>query len=223
MKVMILAAGYGKRMLPLTKTTPKPLLKVGGKTLIQRNIEALLDEGFEEFIINTSYLGSMIIDHVSEKFPDIKVNFSEENEPLGTGGGIVRALSLIGEDPFILINADISHDISMKHLNKNITSAHIVGVENPDHNINGDFSLEGDVVVIKEGKNDFTWTGISVVNPLIFDKYKDHNGFFNIWDPVMLACISGRSVTGEITKSKWIDTGTVDRLELANKTHKDEN
>ena len=223
MKVMILAAGYGKRMLPLTKTTPKPLLKVGGKTLIQRNIEALLDEGFEEFIINTSYLGSMISDHVSEKFPDIKVNFSEEDEPLGTGGGIVRALSLIGEDPFILINADISHDISMKHLNKNITSAHIVGVENPVHNINGDFSLEGDVVVIKEGKNDFTWTGISVVNPLIFDKYKDHNGFFNIWDPVMLACISGRSVTGEITKGKWIDTGTVDRLELANKMHKDEN
>ena len=223
MKVMILAAGYGKRMLPLTKTTPKPLLKVGGKTLIQRNIEALLDEGFEEFIINTSYLGSMISDHVSEKLPSIKVNFSEEDEPLGTGGGIVRALSLIGEDPFILINADISHDISMKPLNKNITSAHIVGVENPDHNINGDFSLEGDVVVIKEGKNDFTWTGISIVNPLIFDKYKDHNGFFNIWDPVMLACISGRSVTGEITKGKWIDTGTVDRLELANKMHKDEN
>ena len=223
MKVMILAAGYGKRMLPLTKTTPKPLLKVGGKTLIQRNIEALLDEGFEEFIINTSYLGSMIRDHVSEKLPSIKVNFSEEDEPLGTGGGIVKALSLIGEDPFILINADISHDISMKHLNKNITSAHIVGVENPDHNINGDFSLEGDVVVIKEGKNDFTWTGISVVNPLIFDKYKDHNGFFNIWDPVMLACINDRSVTGEITKGKWIDTGTVDRLELANKMHKDEN
>jgi MurNAc alpha-1-phosphate uridylyltransferase len=223
MKVMILAAGYGKRMLPLTKTTPKSLLKVGSKTLIQRNIEALLDEGFEEFIINTSYLGSMIRDHVSEKFPNIKVNFSEEDEPLGTGGGIVKALSLIGEDPFILINADISHDISMNPLNKNITSAHIVGVENPDHNINGDFSLEGDVVVIKEGKNDFTWTGISIVNPLIFDKYKDHNGFFNIWDPVMLACISGRSVTGEITKGKWIDTGTVDRLELANKMHKDEN
>ena len=79
MKVMILAAGYGKRMLPLTKTTPKPLLKVGGKTLIQRNIEALLDEGFEEFIINTSYLGSMISDHVSEKFPDLslKVYFIE--------------------------------------------------------------------------------------------------------------------------------------------------
>ena len=223
MKVMILAAGYGKRMLPLTKTIPKPLLEVAGKTLIQRNIEALLNEGFEDFIINTSYLGSMIKNHVNQKFPSTKINFSEEDQPLGTGGGIVKALSLIGEDPFILINADISHDISMKPLNKNIISAHIVGVENPDHNINGDFSLEGDIVVIKEGKNDFTWTGISVVNPLIFDKYKNHNGFFNIWDPVMLACISGRSVTGEITKGKWIDTGTVDRLELANKMHKDEN
>ena len=223
MKVMILAAGYGKRMLPLTKTIPKPLLEVAGKTLIQRNIEALLNEGFEDFIINTSYLGSMIKNHVNQKFPSTKINFSEEDQPLGTGGGIVKALSLIGEDPFILINADISHDISIKSLKKNIISAHIIGVENPDHNINGDFSLDGDIVVIKEGKNDFTWTGISVVNPLIFNKYKDHDGFFNIWDPVMLACISDRSVTGEITKDKWIDTGTVDRLELANKMHKDEN
>jgi|TARA_B100001093_G_C26826069_1_gene1014058 MurNAc alpha-1-phosphate uridylyltransferase len=223
MKVMILAAGYGKRMLPLTKTIPKPLLEVAGKTLIQRNIEALLNEGFEDFIINTSYLGSMIKNHVNQKFPSTKINFSEEDQPLGTGGGIVKALSLIGEDPFILINADISHDISIKPLNKNIISAHIIGVENPDHNINGDFSLDGDIVVIKEGKNDFTWTGISVVNPLIFNKYKDHDRFFNIWDPVMLACISDRSVTGEITKGKWIDTGTVGRLELANKMHKDEN
>ena len=223
MKVMILAAGYGKRMLPLTKTIPKPLLEVAGKTLIQRNIEALLDEGFEDFIINTSYLGSMIKNHVNQKFPSTKINFSEEDQPLGTGGGIVKALSLIGEDPFILINADISHDISIKPLNKNIISAHIIGVENPDHNINGDFSLDGDIVVIKEGKNDFTWTGISVVNPLIFNKYKDHDGFFNIWDPVMLACIGDRSVTGEISKGKWIDTGTVGRLELANKMHKDEN
>ena len=223
MKVMILAAGYGKRMLPLTKTIPKPLLEVAGKTLIQRNIEALLNEGFEDFIINTSYLGSMIKNHVNQKFPSTKINFSEEDQPLGTGGGIVKALPLIGEDPFILINADISHDISIKPLNKNIISAHIIGVENPDHNINGDFSLDGDIVFIKEGKNDFTWTGISVVNPLIFNKYKDHDGFFNIWDPVILACISDRSVTGEITKGKWIDTGTVGRLELANKMHKDEN
>ena len=165
----------------------------------------------------------MIKNHVNQKFPSTKINFSEEDHPLGTGGGIVQALSLIGEDPFILINADISHDISIKPLNKNIISAHIIGVENPDHNINGDFSLDGNIVVIKEGKNDFTWTGISVVNPLIFNKYKDHDGFFNIWDPVMLACISDRSVTGEITKGKWIDTGTVGRLELANKMHKDEN
>jgi MurNAc alpha-1-phosphate uridylyltransferase len=210
-------------MLPLTKTIPKPLLEVAGKTLIQRNIEALLNEGFEDFIINTSYLGSMIKNHVNQKFPSTKINFSEEDQPLGTGGGIVKALSLIGEDPFILINADISHDISIKPLNKNIISAHIIGVENPDHNINGDFSLDGDIVVIKEGKNDYTWTGISVVNPLIFNKYKDHDGFFNIWDPVMLACIGDRSVTGEISKGKWIDTGTVGRLELANKMHKDEN
>jgi MurNAc alpha-1-phosphate uridylyltransferase len=223
MKVMILAAGYGKRMLPLTKTIPKPLLEVAGKTLIQRNIEALLNEGFEDFIINTSYLGSMIKNHVNQKFPSTKINFSEEDQPLGTGGGIVKALSLIGEDPFILINADISHDINIKPLKKNIISAHIIGVVNPDHNINGDFSLDGDIVVIKEGKNDYTWTGISVVNPLIFNKYKDHDEFFNIWDPVMLACISDRSVTGEITKGKWIDTGTVGRLELANKMHKDEN
>jgi len=223
MKVMILAAGYGKRMMPLTKTKPKPLLEVGGKSLIERNIQCLLDEGYEDFIINTSYLGNMIKDHVTKKFPSTKISFSDEDKPLGTGGGIVKALDLIGKDPFVLINADIYHDIKIKNLNTKIKSAHLVGVRNPDHNSNGDFSMDGDTVIVKNGINDFTWTGISIVNPSVLNNYRHQEDFFNIWDPVMISSINNRSVTAEITNNKWIDTGTVDRLELANKVHKDEN
>jgi MurNAc alpha-1-phosphate uridylyltransferase len=223
MKVMILAAGYGKRMMPLTKTKPKPLLEVGGKSLIERNIQSLLDEGYEEFIINTSYLGSMIKDHVTKKFPSTKISFSDEDKPLGTGGGIVKALDLIGKDPFLLINADICHDIKIKNLNTKIKSAHLVGVSNPDHNSNGDFSMDGNTVIVRNGINDFTWTGISIVNPSILNNYRHREEFFNIWDPVMISSINNRSVTAEIINNKWIDTGTVDRLELANKVYKDEN
>ena len=81
MKVMILAAGYGRRLLPLTEVTPKPLLEVNGKSLIQRNIETLISSGFDEFVINISYLGQMIKEHVSHTFPGIKISFSEEVEP----------------------------------------------------------------------------------------------------------------------------------------------
>ena len=89
MKTMILAAGYGKRLLPVTKEIPKPLLKVSNKTLIQRNIEILIDSGFDEIVINISYLGSMIIEHVRKCFPLVNIKFSQEEIPLGTGGGVI--------------------------------------------------------------------------------------------------------------------------------------
>ena len=116
MKVMILAAGYGKRMLPITKETPKPLLKVSNKTLIQRNIEILIDSGFNEIVINTAYLGSMIIEHVTKCFPSADIKFSKEENPLGTGGGVMKALDLLGTDPFLLINSDIFHNIVINDL-----------------------------------------------------------------------------------------------------------
>ena len=223
MKAMILAAGFGKRLKPLTDDIPKPLLKVGNQSLIERNIRSLLNYGFDEIVINVSYLGNMITEHVLELFPNNKIVFSEESQPLGTGGGIVNALELLGDKPFMLINADIYHNINLTALNSDVKAAHLVGVRNPEHNLKGDFSLENNLVCIKSESNDFTWSGISIINPKIFDELEPQKMPFDIWHKVLMQFINNKDVTAEISEDIWIDTGTIDRLELANKTHKDEN
>jgi len=223
MKAMILAAGYGKRMMPLTESLPKPLLKIGNETLIERNINALLAAGFNDIIINVSYLGSMIKKHVLEIFPNTNISFSEEKIPLGTGGGVLNAIGLIGKGPFLLINADIYHQINLKNIMQNVDIAHLVGVENPDHNVDGDFSLNAGTVFISNNSNQFTWSGISIINPVIFDGLKIEDAPFDIWKSILIEYIKKNKVTGELSNSTWIDAGTIDRLELANKTYKDEN
>jgi MurNAc alpha-1-phosphate uridylyltransferase len=223
MKAMILAAGFGKRLKPLTDDIPKPLLKVGNQSLIERNIRSLLNYGFDEIVINVSYLGNMITEHVLELFPNNKIVFSEESQPLGTGGGIVNALELLGDKPFMLINADIYHNINLTALNTDVKAAHLVGVRNPEHNLKGDFSLENNLVCVKSESNDFTWSGISIINPKIFDELEPQEMPFDIWYKVLMQFINNKDVTAEISEDIWIDTGTIDRLELANKTHKDEN
>ena len=223
MKAMILAAGFGKRLKPLTDDIPKPLLKVGNQSLIERNIRSLLNYGFDEIVINVSYLGNMITEHVLELFPNNKIVFSEESQPLGTGGGIVNALELLGDKPFMLINADIYHNINITALNTDVKAAHLVGVRNPEHNLKGDFSLENNLVCVKSESNDFTWSGISIINPKIFDELEPQKMPFDIWHKVLMQFINNKDVTAEISEDIWIDTGTIDRLELANKTHKDEN
>ena len=223
MKAMILAAGFGKRLKPLTDDIPKPLLKVGNQSLIERNIRSLLNYGFDEIVINVSYLGNMITEHVLELFPNNKIVFSEESQPLGTGGGIVNALEFLGDKPFILINADIYHNINLTALNTDVKAAHLVGVRNPEHNLKGDFSLENNLVCVKSESNDFTWSGISIINPKIFDELEPQKMPFDIWHKVLMQFINNKEVTAEISEDIWIDTGTIDRLELANKTHKDEN
>jgi len=223
MKAMILAAGFGKRLKPLTDDIPKPLLKVGNQSLIERNIRSLLNYGFDEIVINVSYLGNMITEHVLELFPNNKIVFSEESEPLGTGGGIVNALELLGDKPFMLINADIYHNINLAALNTDVKVAHLVGVRNPEHNPEGDFSLENNLVCVKTESNDFTWSGISLINPKIFDELEPQEMPFDVWHKVLMQFINNKVVTARISEGIWIDTGTIDRLELANKTHKDEN
>ena len=223
MKAMILAAGYGKRMMPLTENLPKPLLKIGNESLIERNINALLAAGFNDIIINVSYLGSMIKKHVLEVFPNANISFSEEEIPLGTGGGVLNAIEMLGKDPFLLINADIYHQINLKDIKQDVDIAHLVGVENPDHNVKGDFSLNADQVSISNNLNECTWSGISIINPIIFDGLKIEDAPFDIWKSILIEYVEKNKVTGEFSDSAWIDTGTIHRLELANKTYKDEN
>ena len=220
---MILAAGLGKRLKPLTNNTPKPLLKVGNQSLIERNIRSLLNYGFDEIVINVSYLGNMITEHVLEIFPNNKIIFSKESEPLGTGGGIKNALKLLGDEPFMLINADIYHNINLAAVKTVPKYAHLVGVENPEHNIQGDFSLDNNIVLARSELNDFTWSGISIINPNIFNQLQPQEMPFDIWNSVLMQFINNNKITAEIYEGIWIDTGTIDRLELANKTHKDEN
>jgi len=223
MKAMILAAGYGKRMMPLTENLPKPLLKIGNESLIERNINALLAAGFNDIIINVSYLGSMIKKHVLEIFPNANISFSEEEIPLGTGGGVLNAIGLLGKDPFMLINADIYHQINLKNIKQDVDIAHLVGVENPNHNADGDFSLNANEVSIKNNLNEYTWSGISIINPKIFNGLRIEDAPFDIWKSILIEYVKKNKVTGELSKSTWVDTGTIDRLELANKTYKDEN
>ena len=223
MKAMILAAGLGKRLKPLTNDIPKPLLKVGNQSLIERNIRSLLHYGFDEIVINVSYLGKMITEHVLEIFPNNKIIFSEESEPLGTGGGIQNALKFLGDKPFMLINADIYHNINLAAIKTVPKYAHLVGVKNPEHNIQGDFSLDNNIVLARSELNDFTWSGISIINPTIFSQLQTQEMPFDIWNIVLMQFINNNKITAEIYEGIWIDTGTIDRLELANKTHKDEN
>ena len=223
MKAMILAAGFGKRLLPLTEVTPKPLLMIGKKTLIERNIEYLLNNGFSEIVINVSHLSEQIIEHVNEKFPDIKINFSVENKPLGTGGGIQNAIPVIGSDPFLCVNADIFHEIKINDLSFDVEAAHLIGVPNPEHNKEGDFSINNGIVVVNEIKNMLTWSGISVINPKIFSDIQSRENSFNMWDAVLPKYIKKGIVTGHLSKDTWIDVGTKDRLKLANSVYNDQN
>ena len=223
MKAMILAAGLGKRLMPLTQHTPKPLILIGKQSLIERNIFCLKQNGISEIIINVSYQGEMIIDYVSQKFPDLNISFSKEDELLGTGGAILNALPFFNEKPFLLMNADIFHNIEIKNLPQDTKKAHLVGVPNPNHNINGDFSLKQSIVSIANRENDLTWSGISVINPIIFKENSFQGNSFNIWDSVLPKYIDNGEVTGEKSNELWIDVGTSDRLELANQILKEEN
>ena len=223
MKAFILAAGYGKRLLPLTENSPKPLLKVGDTSLIERNIEHILNSGISEIVINISYLGALVREHVIEKFPNENINFSVEEKPLGTGGGVYKALPLLGSEPFLCMNADLFHNIKLDNLFSDVESALLIGVPNPEHNQMGDFSLDKDIVNINTEGNDLTWSGISIINPKIFKNKYFESTSFNIWESVLLEHIKNKSIKGIRSSDLWIDVGTLDRLKLANTVYNDQN
>jgi MurNAc alpha-1-phosphate uridylyltransferase len=231
---MILAAGLGKRMLPLTQHTPKPLLPVAGKPLITHHLEHLQRAGFKQVVINTAHLGEQIEAALGDgkKF-GLSIRYSHEEQPLETAGGIIKALPLLGEQPFLVINGDVWCDLSLAdlksygHFFKNNHLAHLVLVNNPPQHPEGDFILDADsafggshdVFLLKNKglKNKhvgaaeaaYTFSGISVLSPELFDGCPAGRLALA---PLLRDAIERGQVSGSLYQGAWCDVGTPERL-----------
>ncbi|MGX2038819.1 N-acetylmuramate alpha-1-phosphate uridylyltransferase MurU [Methylocaldum sp. MU1018] len=210
MKAMILAAGRGERMRPLTDRTPKPLLTAGGRPLIEHTIESLVRGGFVDIVVNTAHLGEQIEAHLGDgaRF-GARIAYSAEGEALETGGGIHRALPLLGDRPFLAVNGDIATDYPFRRLRYRPAGlAHLVLVPNPLHHPQGDFALS-DGAVLDSGDCRFTFSGIGVYRPELFADCAP--GKFPL-APLLRRAMADGLVSGEVYPGFWMDIGTVDRL-----------
>ncbi len=213
MKALILAAGRGERMRPLTDDTPKPLLQVGGKFLIEYHIEALVRAGIEELVINVSYLGANIRAALGDGARyGASIQYSDEGTPaLETGGGIFRALPILGNAPFLVVNGDIWTSFPYRQLPfRAFGLAHLVLVDNPTHHPDGDFVLSGQRVLAEGDGPRLTFSGIGVYHPALFDDCRD--GHFPLAPLLRQAMAAGR-VSGERYGGQWVDVGTPQRLQ----------
>ncbi|BAU72196.1 N-acetylmuramate alpha-1-phosphate uridylyltransferase MurU [Metapseudomonas furukawaii] len=212
MKAMILAAGKGERMRPLTLHTPKPLVRAAGTPLIEFHLRALARAGFQDLVINHAWLGQQIEDHLGsgERF-GLSIRYSPEGEPLETGGGIFRALPLLGDEPFLLVNGDVWTDYDFGHLCRPLDGlAHLVLVDNPEHHPRGDFQLvDGRVSEAREGEPSLTYSGIAVLHPRLFEDCQP--GAFKL-APLLRQAMAAGQVSGEHFRGRWVDVGTHERL-----------
>ncbi len=211
MYAMILAAGRGKRMLPLTKDRPKALLEVNGKPLIEYQIEKLMQAGIRNFVVNCGHFGEKIENYITENHPqDSTFQISREGENiLETGGGILNALPLIHSDPFIVVNADVWTDYNYTKLPKKLKGlAHLVLVENPEHNPEGDFGVKN-TLLINESDESYTFSGIGVYKKEFFAHTKP--GVFPL-APLFKKLSAKKLISAEIYHGKWRDIGTPERL-----------
>jgi len=214
MKAMILAAGRGERLRPITDRIPKPLVQVKGKSLIQHHVEALVSAGFTELVVNHAWFGEKIEEALGDgsRF-GASIQYSAEGTALETGGGIHRALPLLGEHPFLVVNGDVFTDYPFARLmNKTDKLAHLVLVRNPPQHPKGDFGLLGDRLV-RAGSDLHTFSGIAVYSPIFFKDCQP--GKFSI-APMLYDAIDREQITGEIYDGIWEDVGTVERLEKLN-------
>ena len=212
MRAMILAAGRGERLRPLTDSIPKPLLEVGGKLLIEHHLDHLAAAGFREVVINLSHLGDQIRDTLGNGNTwGLNIHYSPEPPgALGTGGGIKQALPFLGEAPFAIINGDVFSSYPLARLRAiKCDHAHLVLVPNPAHNPKGDFVLQGGYLN-DSGQQRNTFSGISVYHPRFFDTAP--TGSFSVV-PMLQAAMALQQVTGQLYKGVWHDIGTLERLE----------
>lgn len=211
MKAMILAAGLGTRMRPLTDHTPKPLLAAGGKSLIEWHIERLQQAGFDQLVINTAWLGEKIEAALGDGSRyGVSIQWSREGAPLETAGGIRRALPLLGDAPFAVINGDIWTDFDFSRLHEPAGKAHLVLVNNPEHHPNGDFGLDSAGLVRDNSSRKLTFSGIGVYRPELFQNLPDGEAKLA---PLLRAAMQRDAVSGEHFTGAWWDIGTPERLQ----------
>jgi MurNAc alpha-1-phosphate uridylyltransferase len=208
---MILAAGRGERLRPLTDTVPKSLVEVQGEPLLERHLRMLHSGGVETVVINLGWLGMQILEHVGsgERF-GLNVIYSDEGDNiLETGGGIHRALPMLGNEPFLVINADIFTDIEVPNIElQKDDLAHVVLVPAPEGKEGGDFALEGDRAR-NAGKPMYTFSGVSIYRPEFFDGCEP--GRFSVVPLLRAAADAGR-LGGSVYAGLWRDVGTPERL-----------
>ncbi len=209
---MLLAAGRGERMRPLTDERPKPLLEVAGKPLIAWHLERLVQAGFREVVINVAWLGEQIVQALGDGGSHgVHIHWSREPWPaLETGGGLVNALPLLGDGPFLLVNSDVYTDIDFASLRIAADDlAQLVLVKNPDHHLQGDFWLDGLGRIGTEGGERLTYSGIALLRPELFAGAEP--GRFPLLPWLLKARDTGR-LGGQKHAGNWLDVGTPERL-----------
>lgn len=213
MKAMILAAGKGERLKPLTENCPKPLIKVRGKPLLAYHIQHLAQAGVEEIVINVSHLKDQMKAYIENNGPwGVKIHLSEEPTLLEVGGGIYQALPLLGQKPFIVVNGDVWTDYNFSTLPKEPGGlAHLVLVRNPLHHMKGDFCLKADGTVFSDPSlPTYTYSGMSVLRPELFRYCTE--GKFPL-APLFGRAIQEQALVGEYYAGEWTDVGTYERLQ----------
>jgi N-acetyl-alpha-D-muramate 1-phosphate uridylyltransferase len=211
MKAMVLAAGRGERMRPLTDHTPKPLLVAGGKPLIAWHLDALARAGIRDVIVNLSWLGAQIRAALGDgRQFGVHIQYSEEGSPpLETGGGIFHALPLLGPAPFLVVNGDTFTDIDPSSLRLSAAAdARLVMVTNPPEHPQGDFVLEGERLVAGDGPT-LTYSGIGIFSPALFAGCTA--GQFPLLPLLRRAMAAGR-LQGQHHGGRWLDIGSPERL-----------
>lgn len=219
---MILAAGRGERLRPLTDTCPKPLISLGQETLIERHIRRLRLAGIEQIVINTAWLGEKIEQHLcnGEKY-GVNIQYSrEKNGCLETAGGIATALPLLGDTPFIVVNGDIFSDIDFVAVKNQAAAlahnremlAHLWLVKNPPHHPNGDFAFD-DGLLLKDGSPKYTFSGVAVYRPEFFDGVEAH--IKRPLAPLLFTAAEQKRISATLMTEYWLDVGTPERLETA--------
>jgi N-acetyl-alpha-D-muramate 1-phosphate uridylyltransferase len=210
---MVMAAGRGERLRPLTDTLPKPLAPVAGKPLIVYHLEALATAGIRDVVINLSWLGDRIKAALGDGHDyGVRIHYSEEGPvPLETAGGIFNALPLLGPEPFLVVNGDVWTDIDFGRLAlDDAADALIVLVPNPAHNSRGDFALDGDAVIERDNaQQSYTYSGVGVYRTEFFSGCSA--GRFPLL-PLLKRAIAARRLRGQLHRGEWCDVGSIERL-----------